>query len=238
MITLANININFSGMWEYLPWFWEGTLMTLFLSLVTVIFGTGIGFLFSLLKRSQFVIFKIKIGQVIANLYTQIIRGTPLLLQVYIILYGLPAIGVKIPSIPGWDDSRVFIGCALALAINSGAYVCEIFRSGLNAVDKGQSEAARSLGLNSKQTMRFVVFPQAMRVVLPALGNEFITMIKESSIVSVVGLFDIMYTMNIIKGATLKVFEPLIISAVIYLLVTTVLTTILGQIERKMNKDA
>lgn len=232
-MNVSAIVIDFSDMGKFLPWFFEGAKMTLMLSLVTVIFGTAIGFVFSLFKRS-----KIRPLHWVAYCYTQLIRGTPLLLQVYFIVYGLDAIGIKIPSIPGWSDSRVFIGCCLAMAINSGAYVCEIFRSGLNAVDKGQSEAARSLGLNSKLTMRYVVFPQAVRVILPSLGNEFITMIKESSIVSVVGIWDLMYTTNLVKGTTFRMFEPLIMCALVYLILTTVLTSALGLLERRMNKNA
>ncbi|SHH60006.1 polar amino acid transport system permease protein [Clostridium collagenovorans DSM 3089] len=236
-ILATSINMDFSSMTKYMPMFMEGILMTLALSLATVILGTLIGFIMSLLKRSQFNIWGIKPLNILATIYTQVIRGTPMLLQVYLIVYGLPGIGVQLPKIAGWEDSRVFIGCVAALAINSGAYVCEIFRSGLAAIDKGQSEAGRSLGLSSKQTMRYIIVPQAIKVILPALGNELIMMIKESSIVSVVGLFDIMYTHNIVKGATLRTFEPLIIAGVIYLILTTILTTSLGLLERRLNTD-
>lgn len=236
-ILTTSINMDFSSMTKYMPMFMEGILMTLALSLATVILGTLIGFIMSLLKRSQFNIWGIKPLNILATIYTQVIRGTPVLLQVYLIVYGLPGIGVQLPKIAGWEDSRVFIGCVAALAINSGAYVCEIFRSGLAAIDKGQTEAGRSLGLSSKQTMRYIIVPQAIKVILPALGNELIMMIKESSIVSVVGLFDIMYTHNIVKGATLRTFEPLIIAGVIYLILTTILTTSLGLLERRLNTD-
>ena len=130
------------------------------------------------------------------------------------------------------------IGAVIALAINSGAYTCEIFRSGLNSVDHGQIEAARSLGLTSRQAMFYVVIPQAIKTILPALGNEFITMIKESSMVSVIGVGDVMYQQKIVQGATYRVFEPLIMIAIIYLVLTTVLTTILGFFERRLNTDA
>lgn len=236
-ILATSINMDFSSMTKYMSMFMEGVLMTLALSLATVVLGTLIGFIMSLLKRSQFNIWGIKPLNILATIYTQVIRGTPVLLQVYLIVYGLPGIGVQLPKIAGWEDSRVFIGCVAALAINSGAYVCEIFRSGLAAIDKGQSEAGRSLGLSSKQTMRYIIVPQAIKVILPALGNELIMMIKESSIVSVVGLFDIMYTHNIVKGATLRTFEPLIIAGVIYLILTTILTTSLGLLERRLNTD-
>lgn len=232
------IKIDFGSMWKYMPMFMQGVWMTLALSLTTVTLGTLIGFIMSLLKRAELKMLGIRPLNLLATLYTQIIRGTPVLLQVYLIVYGLPGIGVQLPRIPGWEDSRVFIGCVIALAINSGAYVCEIFRSGIVAIDKGQAEAARSLGLTKRQTMRYVIMPQALKVILPALGNEFIMMIKESSIVSVVGLFDIMYTHNIVKGATLRTFEPLIIAGGIYFILTTILTTGLSFLEKTLNVES
>ena len=137
--------------------------------LTTVILGTLIGFIMYLLKRAEFKLLGIKPLNILSMIYTQILRGTPVLLQVYLIVYGLPRIGVQLPWIPGWEDSRVFIGCVIALAINSGAYMCEIFRSGIAAIDKGQNEAARSLGLNKRQAMRYVVMPQAIKVIFPLL---------------------------------------------------------------------
>lgn len=231
---MGNIKIDFSSMWKYMPMFIEGVWITLAISITTVFLGTLIGLIMAMFKRVEFKICGVKPLSLLANIYTQVVRGTPLLLQVYLVVYGLPGIGIQIPKIPGWEDSRVFIGCVIALAVNSGAYVCEIFRSGLNSVDKGQGEAARSLGLTSKQSMIHIIIPQAVKVILPALGNEFIMMIKESAIVSVVGLFDIMYTHNIIKGATLRTFEPLIISGVIYLILTSILTTLVNLLERKL----
>lgn len=231
MLTVS-YKINFGSMIPYLDQFFEGMLMTVALSLVTVLFGSLLGFIATLAKRSKFKIFNF-----IGNAYTQIIRGTPILLQLYLIRYGLPAIGINIPGIPGIDPSGKLVACIIALSINSGAYVCEIFRAGLNAVDKGQSEAARSLGLNSKQTMRYIVLPQAIKTILPSLGNEFIMMIKESSLVSTLGVFDVMYTQKIVQSLTYQMFEPLIIIALIYLFLTTVLTSLLGMLERRLGTD-
>ena len=159
------------------------------------------------------------------------------MLQIYLWTGGLPQIGIKIPDVMGISRSGLYITVVLALAINSGAYISEIFRSGLNSVDKGQAEAARSLGLNAKQTMRFVILPQAIKTILPALGNEFIMMIKESSMVSVVGLGDVMYQQKILQGATYKIFVPLIMIGIIYFLLTSILTFGLGILERRLNRD-
>ncbi len=226
----TGIKIDMSSMLPYMALFFKGALLTLALSLVTVLLGSLIGFLTTLLRRSRF-----KVLNTIAKIYVQVIRGTPILIQLMLIRYGLPEIGINIPNLFGIDAK--IIACIIALAINSGAYVCEIFRSGLNSVDKGQNEAARSLGLTSKQAMKLVILPQAIKTILPALGNEYITMIKESSIISYFGVFDLTYTQTIVKSLTYRTFEPLIVIAFFYFVLTTMLTTVLGYFERRMNKD-
>ncbi len=232
---LAAIIIDFSRMVKWIPTFLEGVGVTVVLSLITVIMGSIIGLVIISMRRSSICPISL-----FAKFYTLFIRGTPLLLQLYIWLYGLPKVGIVIPALPLAGDlfgSREFSTALVALGINSSAYVAEILRGGLEAIDKGQTEAARSLGLSSRQTMRYIIIPQAVRVVLPGLGNEFIQMIKESSIVSTVGIFDVMYSSNIVKAATFAVFEPLIIVALIYLFLTSVLTFLQRQLERKLNVD-
>lgn len=229
----AKIVIDFGRMRPWLGTFLEGTGITLVLSLVTVVMGLVIGLGVTFLRRSR-----IKPLSFIAKTYTLVIRGTPLLLQLYMWLYAFPQLGLRIPGLPipsSVFGSREFATAIVALGINSGAYVAELLRGGLDAVDKGQTEAARSLGLSKTQSMRYVVIPQALRVILPGLGNEFIQMIKESSIVSTVGIFDVMYAQTIVKSATYAVFEPLIIVAAIYFVLTSGLTFILSKLERKFN---
>lgn len=233
---ISAVVIDFSKMTKWIPTFIDGTIVTIVLSLLTVVIGCLLGLVATLMKRSNS-----KILNFAAAAYTQIIRGTPILLQLYIWLYGFTMIGLAIPEMPFLGSvygSRVFLTAVVALGINSGAYICELLRGGLDSVDKGQMEAGRSLGLTSTQTMRYIIIPQAVKVVLPGLCNEFIMMIKESSIVSVVGVFDVMYTSNIVKASTYAVFEPLIIIAIIYFVLTSVLTGVMGIIERKMNTDA
>lgn len=230
--TLMAVTIDFTKMIKWIPTFIDGTIVTVVLALMTVILGCILGLLAILMKRSH-----IKVLNAISTAYTQVIRGTPMLLQLYIWLYGFPMIGISVPSIPMLGSvygSREFLTAVVALAINSGAYICELLRGGLDSIDKGQMEAGRSLGFSNLETMRYIIVPQAIRVVLPGLCNEFIMMIKESSIVSVVGVFDIMYTSNIVKASTYSVFEPLIIIAIIYFALTSVLTTIMSLIERKL----
>lgn len=233
---ISAIAIDFGKMTRWIPTFIDGTIVTIVLSLLTVILGCVLGLIATLMKRSHY-----KALNVIAQVYTQVIRGTPMLLQLYIWLYGLPLIGLSIPALPFLGTtygSREFVTAVVALGINSGAYICELLRGGLDSVDQGQMEAGRSLGLSSSQTMRYIIIPQAVKVVLPGLCNEFIMMIKESSIVSTVGVFDVMYTNVIVKAATYSVFEPLIIIAIIYLFLTSVMTALVGLVERKLNTDA
>jgi polar amino acid transport system permease protein len=218
---------------KWIPTFIDGMIVTVVLSLMTVFLGSIIGLVATFLQQSQK-----KSLKAVANIYTQVIRGTPLLVQLYIWLYGLPLIGISLPTLPFLGDvygSREFLTAVVALSINSGAYICELLRGGLESIDKGQREAGRSLGLSRKETMKSVIIPQAIRVVLPGLGNEFIAMIKESSIVSVVGIFDVMYTSNIVKAATYSIFEPLIIVAIIYFFLTYSLTGIMKQLEKRLS---
>ena len=232
-IFLLGVAMDFGKMIKWIPTFIDGMIVTVVLSLMTVFLGSIIGLVATFLQQSQK-----KSLKAVANIYTQIIRGTPLLVQLYIWLYGLPLIGISLPTLPFLGDvygSREFLTAVVALSINSGAYICELLRGGLESIDKGQMEAGRSLGLSRKETMKSVIIPQAIRVVLPGLGNEFIAMIKESSIVSVVGIFDVMYTSNIVKAATYSIFEPLIIVAIIYFFLTYSLTGIMKQLEKRLS---
>ncbi len=230
---LLGVAMDFGKMIKWIPTFIDGMIVTVVLSLMTVFIGSIIGLVATFLQQSQK-----KSLKAVVNIYTQVIRGTPLLVQLYIWLYGLPLIGISLPALPFLGDvygSREFLTAVVALSINSGAYICELLRGGLESIDKGQMEAGRSLGLSRKETMKSVVIPQAIRVVLPGLGNEFIAMIKESSIVSVVGIFDVMYTSNIVKAATYSIFEPLIIVAIIYFFLTYSLTGIMKQLEKRLS---
>lgn len=222
--------MDFTILYPYTDMFLKGLLMTIFLSLASVLIGIIIGFLLTLGRMS-----KNKILSTLAKFYIDFIRGTPILVQVFLFYFGLPQLGVPIPEIPGLPGSREVITGIVAISLNSSAYISEIYRSGLQSIDKGQIEASRSLGLSSSQTMRFVTVPQAVRRILPALFNEFITVTKESSIVSIIGLRDLMYVSTLVRAATYSAFESLIVIAVIYYILTSVLTRILSVMERKLS---
>lgn len=226
--------MNFSFLTKYWQFYLIGAKNTVLLALLAVVLGTGIGLLLALMKLSKRRPFRF-----IATAYIEFIRGTPLLVQLFIIYYGLQAVGIRFPDIPlisailGINFSD-FMSGVITLGINSGAYVAEIFRAGIQAVDKGQMEAARSLGMPHGMAMRNIIIPQAIRNILPALGNEFIVVIKESSIVSIIGIGDLMYKADTVRGNTFQPFEPLIVAAVIYFLMTFPLSKLLAHIERRM----
>ena len=213
--------MNFSFLEKYSGYFIKGTEITIVLAFFAVLFGTILGLGLTLLRRSNF-----KPISFIATAYVEFVRGTPLLVQIYIIYIGFPKlIGVDMPDMT--------VG-AVALALNSAAYISEIIRAGINAVDKGQMEAARSLGMNQSLAMFNVVIPQAFKNILPALGNEFVSVIKESSMVSVIGVAELMYNAGVVRGNTALGLEPVIIAAVIYFILTFTMTRALGYVERRM----
>lgn len=233
---MNSVNIDFSRIWEWMPTFFEGTMVTIVLSLSTVFMGSLIGLVAVLMKQSN-----VKPLNWIANVYTDVIRGTPVLLQLFLWLYGLPMIGLRIEDLEflsGTFGTREFITAVVALGINSGAYVSELLRGGLESVPTGQVEAGRALGMSKRENMFSVIIPQAIRTVLPGLGNEFITMIKESSIVSVVGVFDVMYTSNVVKASTYSIFEPLIVVGIIYFVLTYTLSFLMKKLEKRLNTYA
>ncbi|MCY6958142.1 amino acid ABC transporter permease [Clostridium brassicae] len=222
--------MDFSYLVEYNSFFLKGAAITIFLSFFTVIFGALFGTGFALMKLS-----KSKILKGISSVFIEIVRGTPLLVQLYILFYGLPLMGITLPEINAFGTNFTdFIAGILALTINSTAYVAEIIRGGIQSIDKGQMEAARSLGMGHKMAMSHIVIPQAVKNILPALGNEFITVIKESAIVSVIGIHEIMFNAQLVTGVTFKPISPYIFAALIYFVLTFGLSKLIGKFERKM----
>lgn len=221
---------------DYYPMFLKGTGITILLALLTVFFGTLIGVLISITRFN----YKGVIGKglnKVSDLYIAFFRGTPLMIQLFIFWFGIPQL-FHIRLKPVGPIPAEFIVGAIALAINSGAYVAEIFRAGIQAVDKGQMEAGRSLGLSEKQTLKHIILPQAIKNILPALGNEFVVIIKESAIVSVIGLADLMYNADKVTAATFNTFGVYIVAAIIYFVLTSVCSKLVSMFERRLNQDA
>ena len=196
---------------------------TLILTIISVSLGTVLGTLVAMLKMSR-----LRIARFISSVYVEVIRGTPILLQLYVFYFVLP-------NVFTFMKLSQFMWVSVALCINSSAYVSEVIRAGIQAVDKGQTEAARSLGLSEGQTMMKIILPQAVRNILPALGNEFIMMLKETSLASTFFLGDIMTSYLIVKGATFLTLEPLTIVAAIYLCVTYPLSKLVDKFGKKMS---
>lgn len=224
--------MDFSFLSEYYSVFLDGTKLTVGISLIALFFGCIIGILICLMKISEIKIFKINFLKIIATIYIEILRGTPLFIQIYILYFGIPQLGIQFPDMFGL--SSAFITGAFGLSINSGAYVAEILRSGIQSVDKGQMEASRSLGLSYISTMRHAIVPQAIKNVLPALANEFITLVKESAIISVIGIKDIMFSSNVVRTALYRPLEPLLVAAIIYFVLTFTLSKLVGILEKKL----
>ena len=214
---------------EYYQYFLRGTRTTILISLITVFCGAILGCLVALMRISN-----CKPLQAFSKLYITVIRGTPMLVQLYIVYYQLSFIQYPSGTIWGVDMERA-IPCVIALSLNSAAYIAEVFRAGIQAVDVGQMEAARSCGMTSAQAMRFIILPQAIKNILPAIANEFVTIIKESSICYTIGVGEIMYAVTSIKGATFRIAEPLVVATAVYFCLTFPTSKIIEHFERKMS---
>ena len=208
---------------KYWPIFLRGLGGTLEYAFIAVFFGSILGTLVAMAHLS-----KNKVLSAIAAVYVNVLRGTPLLVQMYISYYFLP---MAFPALNKIDKVYFVL---LALTLNSSAYVSEIFRSGIMSVDKGQTEAARSLGMTSGHCMRYIILPQAIKNILPALGNEYISMIKETSLAGTFMLYELMYTQTLLANKYL-IWQPLFIIAGIYLLVTLSLSWVFRKMEKRLS---
>ena len=210
--------------WKYLT---DGLAVTLQITLCAVILGIVLGFLVAIVRSTHDRTGKLKILNALCNLYLTVIRGTPVVVQLLIIYFVI--FGSSSPS-------KVMVA-VLAFGINSGAYVAEIFRSGIMSIDNGQFEAGRSLGFNYRQTMFYIVMPQAFKNVLPALGNEFISLLKETSVSGYIALQDLTKGGDIIRSRTYDAFMPLIAVALIYLVMVLVFSRLVGLLERRLRNS-
>lgn len=208
---------------KYWPLFLQGAWGTLWISFIVVLTGTILGGLLALGRLLKF-----KPLTWLIDIYVEIIRGTPILLQLYFFTYGISSL------VPFRTNEAIWV--VTALIINSSAYVSEVFRAGIQSVDKGQFEAAQSLGLSEKNMMVKIILPQAIKNILPALGNEFIMMIKETSLASIFFIPSLMTSEQIVSSVSYKKIETLSIVGIIYLVMTKVLNTIVARFERKGNR--
>ena len=250
---------NFPKLIPYATLFWQGTVVTVMLSLCTVAIGFVLALILSSMRLSHFYPlaflaldkdghkmeegWRATLGKAnpisfIATAYVEILRSTPVLVQVAIIYYGVFGALIELPSFTflGFIKFERFFPGVVALGMNSGAYLCEIMRSGIQSIDGGQTEAARSLGMSQLQNMRYIILPQAIKNILPAIANEFVVIIKESAITYTIGVQDIMSAVNAVRGATFIIIEPLLIATAIYFCLCFPTSKLIAYFERRMSR--
>lgn len=222
--TLGSMDLHFSRIFLYKMVFINGILNTLKITAISLIWGTVLGVLLSLAKVSS-----VKPLKWFAQFYTSIFRGTPLMVQLFLVYFATPQLfNYDIPA---------FTAAAITYSLNSGAYVSEILRGGIESVNHGQTEAALALGVSRSATMFDIVIPQALRSVLPALVNEAIALLKDSSLVATIGMLDIMRASQTAMNATYLAFEPFILAAIIYYVMVMILTAFAKRLEMGMRKS-
>lgn len=208
-------------------WWLTGLKTTLLVTVLALCIGVVLGLLIALIRSTHEQTGKVKLLNIVARVYLTIIRGTPSMIQI-LFFYSVIFATVNL--------NNIVIG-GIAFGINSGAYVAEIFRSGIMSVDKGQTEAGRSLGLNSAQTMRLIIIPQAFKNVLPALINEMIVLLKETAIIGYIGTIDITKAATLVQSRTYDALVPLLSAAIFYLILVMILTYFMGKLERRLRKS-
>ena len=214
------------GSWHLLM---QGLLITVVVSVIAIVAGIIIGFASCLMTLSR--IWPLRW---LAQAYVWVIRGTPMIVQAFIVYFGVPQL-VRL-FISDFTISA-FMASAITLSINAGAYLSEIFRGGINAVDPGQVEAARSLGMSQTRTMLRIILPQAVRITIPSLVNQFIITVKDSSILSVIGLADLVNRAKVYVGSTYQFFATYVLVAIFYLVIISVLMVASQNLERRLNRD-
>lgn len=217
------MDLNFELMADSFPLLLAGAAITVEITAISVGLGLFIGCMIGIARLCN-----VKPLRYLANIYVDFIRGTPLLVQIFLVYFALPGIiGERVDP---------FFAAIAACSINSGAYIAEIFRAGIQSIDKGQMEAGRSLGMSWVQTMRYIIMPQAFKRIIPPLGNEFIAMLKDSSLVSVIGFEELTRRGQLIIARTYASFEIWMAVAIIYLVMTFAVARLVGMLERRYDK--
>ena len=217
------MKIDFGVITDYIPYLLGGILVTLEIALAAALLGSLLALVFSLLSRKKGIV------QKLIKVFIDFFRGTPLLFQLAFFHYGIPQITGILPT--------AYISALIVFSINSSAYLAEILRAGIESIDKGQIEAAHALGVKSWDISFNIIIPQALRNVLPAIMNEFITLVKETSVVSLISLTDLMRRQQIVSAATYRFFEPLLFVGIVYYIMNIILSNIGKALERKLKYD-
>ena len=250
---------NFSKLSPYASLFWQGLVVTVLLSFFTVAIGFVLALILSNMRMSRVypldflgidkdghkkeegflaTVAKFNPLNFLATCYVEVLRSTPVIVQVAIIYYGVFGSLIELPNFTflGFVKFNRFLPGVVALGMNSGAYLCEIIRSGIQSIDGGQTEASRSLGMSQYQTMKYIILPQAIKNILPAIANEFVVIIKESAITYTIGVQDIMSAVNAVRGATFIIIEPLLVATAIYFCLCFPTSKLIAHFERRMSR--
>ena len=250
---------NFPKIAPYMKLFGQGVIVTVMLSVFTVLIGFVLALFLSMMRLSNVrpfaflgidregreresgflhLLSRFNPLSFLATAYVEILRSTPVIVQVAIVYYGVFGPLIKLPSFTffGFIKFERFFPGVVALGMNSGAYLCEIIRSGIQSIDGGQTEASRSLGMTKIQTMRYIILPQAIKNILPAIANEFVVIIKESAITYTIGVQDIMSAVNAVRGATFIIIEPLLVATGIYFCLCFPTSKLIAYFERRMSR--
>ncbi|MBB5355514.1 polar amino acid transport system permease protein [Anoxybacillus mongoliensis] len=214
------MDFRFNIIVEYAPFFLKGVLWTIGLSLIGILFGTILGLAIGLGKMVQNRLVRLPF-----DWYVHFFRGTPLFVQILLIHFGIMPMFTAQPN--------PLVSGAISLSLNAAAYIAEIFRAGIQSIDRGQMEAARSLGMTHVQAMRYIILPQAIKRMIPPLGNEFIVLIKDSSLAAIIAAPELMYWGRAMQGQYYRVWEPYLTVALIYLVLTLSLSKLLHRLERR-----
>ncbi|MCB8816217.1 amino acid ABC transporter permease [Desulfosporosinus nitroreducens] len=222
------MGMNWHVVVDNMPILAKGALLTLELTAGAVAIGVVIGLFMALARLS-----KHKVVRAGAIAYIDFFRGTPLLVQIFLVYFGIPML-LKWQTMP---DNYQYTAGILAMGLNSGAYIAEIFRAGIQSIDRGQSEAARSLGMTQAQALRYVILPQAFKRTIPPLGNEFIALLKDSSLLSIIAIQELFYTGKIIVGRTYQPLPMYMAVALYYLVMTQLIAQWVAYMERRLGKN-
>ena len=251
-------NEGFAKTFTFIKLIQQGLVVTILLAFLTVVIGFILGIILAIMRMSDIrplrflaytkdgkmrenrlllTISKFNPVSLIATVYVEVIRSTPVLVQIMLIYHGIFSL-IELPSITffGFISFERFFPGVVALGINSGAYLCEIIRSGIQSIDAGQTEASRSLGLTKGQTLKSIILPQAIKNILPAIANEFVVIIKESSICYTIGVRDIMSSVEAVRGAYFIIMEPLLVATALYFCLCFPTSKIIAYLERKMSR--
>ena len=215
---------------SYKEMFLQGLQVTVLLSFLTVLIGFVLAFALAMMHLSKF-----RILRLISGVYVQFVRCTPMLVQVFLVYYVIFGF-IKLPQFTflGFIQFERFFPAVVALSINSGGYMSDVIRGGIEGVDQGQREAARSLGMSGRQTMYHIILPQAIKNILPAVANEFVTIIKESSVCYTIGVQDIMFNVKSVQSASFIIAEPLLVATFLYFCLCFPTSKIIQYVERRM----